>query len=85
MNGSQFLDKARDIFEKRKHEYGDPIPLFEDIAKRWSYITGAEISPAQVVQCMIELKLARLVEHPGHKDSILDIAGYAACLAEVAQ
>jgi Domain of unknown function (DUF6378) len=31
----------------------------------------------------IDLKLARLVRDPSHLDSIIDVAGYAACLREV--
>jgi hypothetical protein len=32
---------------------------------------------------MIDLKLERLTNNPAHKDSIVDIAGYAAVLHEV--
>jgi hypothetical protein len=33
--------------------------------------------------CLIDLKLARLTHDPGHLDSIIDIGGYAGCLAEL--
>ena len=33
--------------------------------------------------CLIDLKLARLTRDPSHLDSIVDVAGYAACLREV--
>jgi hypothetical protein len=36
-----------------------------------------------VLVCLIDLKVARLTHDPQHLDSIADIAGYAACLAEV--
>jgi hypothetical protein len=32
--------------------------------------------------CLIDLKVARLAHDPRHLDSIMDIAGYAGCLAE---
>jgi len=32
---------------------------------------------------LIDLKVARLTNHPRHLDSITDIAGYASCLPEV--
>ena len=32
---------------------------------------------------MIDLKLARLAANPGHLDSMVDVAGYAAVLREV--
>jgi hypothetical protein len=41
------------------------------------------VTPAQVALCLIDLKLARLARDPRHVDSILDVAGYAAVLAEV--
>ena len=44
---------------------------------------GTRLTPAQVVLCMIDLKLTRLARDPKHQDSMLDIAGYAAVLHEV--
>jgi hypothetical protein len=41
------------------------------------------VTPAQVVLCLIDLKLARLAHDPAHWDSLRDIAGYAAVLREV--
>ena len=65
--------------------YGEPAELFADVAMRWSLTLGAEVSPAQVALCLIDLKLARLAHDPKHLDSIVDVAGYAACLHEVNQ
>ena len=44
---------------------------------------GIDVTPAQVALCLIDLKLARLTRDPSHLDSIVDVAGYAACLREV--
>ena len=33
--------------------------------------------------CLVDLKVARLTHDPRHLDSIIDIAGYAGCLAEL--
>jgi hypothetical protein len=41
------------------------------------------VTPAQVVLCMIDLKLARLAHDPKHHDSVLDVLGYTALLPEV--
>ena len=41
------------------------------------------VTPAQVIICLIDLKVVRLARDPKHLDSITDIAGYAAVLAEV--
>ena len=46
-------------------------------------VLGAKVTSAQVALCLIDLKLARLVGDPKHLDSIVDVAGYAACLREV--
>ena len=54
------------------------------VAARWSITLGQPVTPAQVVLCLIDLKLARLGHDPAHADSILDVAGYAAVLQEVA-
>jgi hypothetical protein len=41
------------------------------------------VTPAEVIVCLVDLKVARLAHDPRHFDSITDIAGYAGCLAEV--
>jgi hypothetical protein len=83
MNAEQLLQHAADIVTRRRREYGEPVDLFEQVAKRWSLTLGTQISQAQVVLCLIDLKVARLVRDPRHFDSQADMAGYAACLREV--
>lgn len=83
MKSDALLEHAAGIVTRRRHEYGDPRLLFEQIARRWSLTLGIDVTAAQAVACLIDLKLARLVQNPKHQDSITDIAGYAACLAEV--
>ena len=83
MNGEMLLQHAAGVVENRRDQYGDPGPLFDHVAKRWSLVLGAKVTPAQVALCLIDLKLARLVREPAHLDSIVDVAGYAACLREV--
>jgi hypothetical protein len=85
VNGPELLEHAAGLVARRRREYGEPVDLFEHVAKRWSLTLGARISPVQVALCLIDLKLARLVHDPKHLDSIVDIAGYAACLHEVNQ
>jgi hypothetical protein len=85
MNRNEFLADVDRVLEKRSIEYGDARELFEEIARRWSLIldTHIPITPESVALCMIEFKMARLVFNPNHADSIRDIAGYAALLAEI--
>ena len=46
---------------------------------------GTKVTAAQVGLCLIDLKLARLVGDPKHLDSLVDVAGYAACVREVSR
>jgi hypothetical protein len=83
MNGPGLLEHAAGLVNRRRREYGEPVDLFEQIAQRWSLTLGMKVSPAQVIACLVDLKVARLADDPRHFDSITDIAGYAACLADV--
>ena len=83
MNAEAFLQHAADLVTRRRGEYGEPVDLFEHIAQRWSLTLSANVSPAQVVLCLIDVKMARLARDPRHLDSQVDVAGYAACLREV--
>jgi hypothetical protein len=85
MNGPELLDHAAGLVNRRRREYGEPVELFEHVAQRWSLTLGSRISPAQVVLCLIDLKLARLARDPKHLDSQTDVAGYAAVLREVSR
>ena len=83
MNGPQLLEHAAGVVTRRRRIYGEPVDLFDQIAQRWSLTLGTRVTPAQVALCLIDLKLARLTSGPKHLDSIVDVAGYAACLHEV--
>ena len=85
MNAQALLHEAARIVSERRVAYGDPASSMTAIAARWSVTLGTPVSAAQVVLCMIDLKLARLAHDPAHQDSILDVAGYAAVLQEVAR
>jgi hypothetical protein len=69
--------------EDRRKAYGDPAASMVALAARWSLTLGRPVTPAQVVLCLIDLKLARLAHDPAHWDSLRDLAGYAAVLREV--
>ena len=83
MRAEQLLQHAAAVVGSRRGIYGQPIDLLEQVAARWSLTVGTEISPEKVVLCLIDLELARLSHDPRHLDSIVDVAGYAGCLAEV--
>lgn len=75
----KLLEQASKIvYGDRQRDYGDAKTNHEQIAALWSPILGMTVSYQQVIQCMIALKLARLIHTPDHRDSWMDIAGYAA-------
>ena len=83
MNADQFLSHAAAVVRDRRKAHGDPLDLFEQVAVRWGQVLGTRVTPAQVILCMVEVKLARLSGNPGHADSIADLAGYAPILQEI--
>ena len=83
MTSEQILEQAAAIIAERGAAYGDPVALMASVAARWSLTLGSPVTPAQVVLCMIDLKLARLAHDPTHRDSAADVIGYAALLPEV--
>ncbi len=85
MSGETMLMHAASVFADRLTQYGEPRTFFETLAKRWSLTLGHTVTPADVVRCLIDLKLTRLDNNPKHQDSIVDLAGYAAVLHEVVQ
>ena len=85
MNGEAMLKDAANVVAERRKVYGDPAASMAAVARRWSITLGRTVTPAEVVLCLIDLKIARLGHDRKHQDSILDIAGYAAVLHELSQ
>ena len=77
------LQEAADVLDDRGATYGPAEVSVAAIAARWSLTLGHTITPAEVVLCLIDLKLARLAHDPAHRDSVVDVIGYAAILPEV--
>ena len=73
----------------RRSAYGHPENNFERIARFWqAYFenTGraeAKITAADISPMMRLLKEARLCDNPTHRDSFVDLIGYALTGAEV--
>lgn len=85
MNRRETLETAVGIVcGERDEQYGNPEDNFATIAALWSVYLDQPISSSEVAAMMVLLKLARLRGNPKHADSWVDIAGYAACGAEVA-
>ena len=80
------LREAATIIQGARDDvYGGPEDNFARIAALWSVIFGQEITLSQVALAMAAVKMARLVNSPSHRDSWVDMAGYAACGSEVSQ
>jgi hypothetical protein len=81
----KFLKHVANVIAERSTQYGDAGGSMAAIAQRWSTTLGREITPAQVVLCLLDLKLARLAHDPTHEDSAVDVCGYAALLRELTE
>ena len=78
------LQEADEIINgERAKDYGPASENFKRIAELWSVVLGQEITPEHVVLCMIQVKVARLCNSPDHRDSVMDIAGYAGCWEKI--
>lgn len=73
------------IHGQRQTDYGDKRQNFSQIAMIWTgmlshkMLPGMKITPDDVAVLMIGMKAARLAKSPEHRDSWIDIAGYAGC------
>lgn len=80
----EILNEANSIVNgARADAYGGPEDSFNVIASLWTSYLGRSVSAVDVAAMMALLKIARLKQSPGHRDSWVDIAGYAACGAEI--
>lgn len=69
---------------QRAKDYGDASENFQRIANLWTPILGVEVTASEVALCLTQLKVARLITSPTHKDSWVDAAGYIALGGEIA-
>lgn len=92
-NDSQQLNVLEEaeviIYGDREETYGHPSKNLETIAQFWTnYVNAAtdnalgdmEFTAEDVALMMILVKTARLANTPNHRDSIVDICGYAALI-----
>lgn len=78
-------EAAAAITGAREDTYGGPEASFLTIAKFWSAYLDHFVEPQDVAAMLALMKLARLKHSEGqHRDSWVDLAGYAACGAECA-
>jgi len=88
---SNILEEAHKvIYGDREQTYGEPSVNLRRIAELWSTYLGIDIlgssnglTPSDVCNMMILLKVARLKNQPEHRDSQVDICGYAALMERI--
>ena len=83
MNRLDTLKAAAEcVCGSREEDYGSPEDNFAVIAALWTAYTGADITPKDVAMMMALLKIAR-AKVGSKPDTYIDLAGYAACGAEI--
>ena len=85
MERAEILHEAeKNVCGQREQDYGTPEDNFKRIASLWGDYLDYPVSPSDVAAMMVLLKVARIHgSEAGSIDSWVDIAGYAACGAEV--
>ena len=93
MTRKETLDAAaKCVCGGRDIDYGVPENHFAAVGTFWSeYLRGKgigidmnEITPTDVTMMLALLKIARVASGKPHVDNFVDLAGYAACGAEIA-
>ena len=83
MTRKELLEKAMEATNDRGDTYGKPEDNFATIARLWRVYLDTPINAQDVAAMMILFKVARAKSNPTHIDNLVDIAGYAACAAEL--
>lgn len=79
MNRTQTLDTAKVIVNgEREGSYGTPENNFKSISTFWSAYLHHDVTPEDVANMMILLKVARNSSGNYKQDNWVDICGYAA-------
>lgn len=83
MNRLDTLKAAAEcVCGSREEDYGSPEDNFAVIAGLWTAYTGTDVTPKDVAMMMALLKIAR-AKAGSKPDTYVDLAGYAACGAEI--
>ena len=88
-----FDEAKRIVYGDREKTYGDPNRNIRNIAAFWTaYLQtkyGPELVPEldmyDVCSMMRLMKEARLINTPDHRDSLVDLAGYAGVQSRVGE
>ena len=86
--GADILTEAHQLVTgPRQDSYSHPYEDYWKVAQLFQSMTGIQLSIKQAVTFMICVKLARIATNDTkgrwHRDSVVDAAGYLACLSMV--
>ena len=85
MTRKECLEQAMEcVLQDRARQYGTPEDNFGRIARLWTDYTGCALDGIDVAMMMALLKVARIRSNKDYSDGYIDLAGYAACGAELA-
>lgn len=80
----EILSTAMSLISGDRHEdYGDAKDSFESIARLWTAYLNVAVSPMDVANMMMLLKMSRSLTSPDKADTWVDICGYAALAGEM--
>lgn len=83
MTRKETLDVAMSCVCGDREAYGTPEDNFSRIARLWEDYLRHPIRPHDVAAMMALLKIARIASGQPKADNWVDLAGYAACGAEL--
>lgn len=82
-------EAQRLVYGERQASYSHPKDDYDRTTSIWNTILksklrdGEGITPQDAVLMMIGVKMSRLVHNNTHRDSAVDVAGYAECLLRI--
>ena len=80
------LDEVRKTINgDRQDAYGNPEDSFRMISDLWTAYLDKYVSPQDVAMMMVLLKCARQKTGKGKRDNFVDMCGYAALAADMAE
>lgn len=80
---SILLEAERIVNGPRAKDYGHPLDNYSRLAKLCEPILGIPITPEQMALIMVQVKVARLLTTPDHRDSQVDGAGYFSVYSKI--
>lgn len=83
MTRKELLEAAMQATTERATTHGKPENVFDRIAGLWSAYLDKELTATDVALMMTLFKVARAQSNPQNEDNWVDMAGYAACGAEL--